>query len=638
MEKKDFYKWDDHGEDGREVIHEWSRKRNEKLKGFGKSYNKLLIYTFDADTLKSFIKNFNFMVIIQMGLAALSVYLFNRFKISFDFHVSLFVSPIVFPLAFSINTDFQRREKVLEDLANFKAAAMLWFFCMREWKKAAGLDDEFLNAVHNKVKNMMFNLREYLLTDKLERRRFISRCMYEDFSDTNQLIEQVRASKLPANTSIISRVIHLLNMLCLSFEKLRVIREYRSPRSIRSFNKVLIFVLPIILSPYFIHLGTKQGASSWCPYYISILVAGVFGALQGVQDKLDDPFDGMTEDDIKIETIDEWTFHNLENIVNRNFTIGRFHVSANIDQADAAKPRAPTLIHSDPIPIPTSPQATARNGGAFTNLRKKILQRSSRRKPNLSRRNSSFGHSRKPMDEVEHNFDPFSHPYAEVLEKIKGNARVQAKKGTGQVYVTDIFTDASKTDSSSSSLVSSEGSRKSVDEPNRPVSPSVVTFADYGDQIDNLESNTDKENSTGNHDTTAAATIHSNNKFQISKIDSPEPSIASTDSDVDSLSAASHQRLLPSSDDVKPTKVNPSPTSRFHLSSVPKTPISNHVELRQIPPSPLTLTTKVIKNNATITNDVSSSPVTDGNTGGELTEIVVVNPVVNGTVENVASA
>ena len=38
---------------------------------------------------------------------------------------------------FSILADFQRREKVLEDLAIFKSSAMMWFFCMRDWREAA---------------------------------------------------------------------------------------------------------------------------------------------------------------------------------------------------------------------------------------------------------------------------------------------------------------------------------------------------------------------------------------------------------------------------------------------------------------------------------------------------------------------
>ena len=145
--------------------------------------------------------------------------------------------------------------------------------------------------------------------------------MYEDYSDCSQLIENLRESKkLLSNPALISRAYHLLNGMCLSFERLCVIREYRSPRSIRSFNKVLVMLLPIILCLYFVAMTRANGANHWGAYFIAVLVAGVFGSLQGVQDKLDDPFDGMSEDDINLDTIDEWTFNSLQSAVNRNFT------------------------------------------------------------------------------------------------------------------------------------------------------------------------------------------------------------------------------------------------------------------------------------------------------------------------------
>ena len=331
-------KWNITHEEGREVIQQWREKRLH-LRVARKSYHEFLIHWFSIDTLKSFLQNINFMVVIQMFMAIIAVYIFQIFKISFDVHVSLFVSPIVFPLAFSINTDFQRREKVLEDLAAFKSSGMAWYFCMREWQQPAGLDTAWITAAHGKLKSLLYHLREYLLTDKIEHRKIILRAMYEDFSDANQLTEKVRASKLPANTAIVSRSIHLLYTMCLSFERLRVIREYRSPRSIRSFNKVLIMFLPIILAPYFVYLGIKSN-NVWEPYYIAVLVAFVFSALQGAQDKLDNPFDGMSEDDINLDTIDEWIFASLEHTMERSFDVGRFKVTVD-PKNDTKEARSP---------------------------------------------------------------------------------------------------------------------------------------------------------------------------------------------------------------------------------------------------------------------------------------------------------
>lgn len=314
-------------EEGREIIQEWSEERLRK-RGKYNSFFNFFSNPFSLDTAKSFLQNVNLMVVIQIMISAVAIYVCQLLKITYQFHVGVLVSPVVFPLAFSINTDFQRREKVLEDLAMFKSTGMVWYFCMREWRKAADLDKFWITVVRGKLKSLLFHLREYLFTSKLEHRKVILRVIYEDFSDASQLIEDVRASKLPANSAIISRVLHLLHTMSISFERLRVIREYRSPRSIRSFNKVIILILPIVLAPYFVELGVEYN-NKWQAYFVSTIVAFVFSLLQGVQDQLDDPFDGLSEDDIQLDSIDEWTKGYLDHAMKRSFDINRFEGNIN---------------------------------------------------------------------------------------------------------------------------------------------------------------------------------------------------------------------------------------------------------------------------------------------------------------------
>ena len=67
----------------------------------------------------------------------------------------------------------------------------MWFFCMRDWREACSMDLDYIKGVRNKIKGIMFHLREYLLTEKLDQRKFIVRVIYEDFSDANQLNEKV---------------------------------------------------------------------------------------------------------------------------------------------------------------------------------------------------------------------------------------------------------------------------------------------------------------------------------------------------------------------------------------------------------------------------------------------------------------
>lgn len=314
----------DYIEDGRADIYKWSEKRRSKRKGIsGRLYHiqKLFI---DRSVLKSFLQNLTIIVILQMVLAALGTFLCQRFALDFDVNISIFVSPIVFPLAFSINADFQRRERVLEDLAEFKGALLVLFFCHRDWIQASGLPTDFLRTVNTILKGLVLNIKEYLLTEKVERRNYILKVIYEDLSDISQLNDRVRGSSLPNNSPLITRLIHYHNLMCHSFERLRVIREYRSPRTIRSFTKVFIFIMPIVLSPYYVHMGINSG-NTWSPYYIAILSTFIFGSLQGVQDILDDPFDGISEDDINLGQLEDWTSHSL--LTNRCITVGRFTVT-----------------------------------------------------------------------------------------------------------------------------------------------------------------------------------------------------------------------------------------------------------------------------------------------------------------------
>ena len=121
------------------------------------------------------------------------------------------------------------------------------------------------------------------------------------------------------------------SLMCHAFERLRVIREYRSPRTIRSFTKVFIFLMPILLSPYYVHMGIKSG-NTWSPYYIAVLTSFIFGTLQGVQDVLDDPFDGISADDINLGQVRsvfkriQWTLSKSGFPPSRNFYM-RTHVN-----------------------------------------------------------------------------------------------------------------------------------------------------------------------------------------------------------------------------------------------------------------------------------------------------------------------
>ncbi|XP_065837613.1 uncharacterized protein [Oscarella lobularis] len=290
-----------------------------------------------GSVLKSFIENISVAVLLQIALAVICTVICDILDLELNAQMTLFVSPIVFPLSFSINACYQRREKVLDDLANLKAAAMVLFFCHRDWWKQAGLPKSFISDSLHTMGHLMDCIRSYLLTNhNIKRIPYLGR-IYLCMSEIAQLNDKVRASKeLPMNGPLVTRLIHYNNIMCWSFERLRVVREYRSPRTIRAFTKVLIFVLPLLLSPYYVYVGRSstvntttgtaklaepvtaasptpmmqqsetRGGTVWPAYFLAVLVSFVFGSLQAVEDALDDPFDGISEDDINLDQLQDW--------------------------------------------------------------------------------------------------------------------------------------------------------------------------------------------------------------------------------------------------------------------------------------------------------------------------------------------
>lgn len=292
-------------------VYEWRKQRKNSEQHCCGFCSEFCSHECSMEVLRVFLGSINILVIIQLTIGVVAVYVVRYFELWFSLHASLLVSPIVFPLAFAINIDFQRREKIVEKLGDMKSSIMIFYFCMREWKHASGLGNDWLCSIRLKLASFSLNLREYLVSDKVEKRRVILSVLYNDMSVIHQLFWELRTSGLPNQGPLVSRLIQTLTGMSVSFESLQNIREYRSSRAIRAFNKVMVFLIPILLSPYFVHLG-RLNRNEWTPYYISVVSCFIFAALQGVHDKLDNPFDGMGEDDIDLNLFEEWVCEILE--------------------------------------------------------------------------------------------------------------------------------------------------------------------------------------------------------------------------------------------------------------------------------------------------------------------------------------
>ncbi len=89
-----------------------------------------------------------------------------------------------------------------------------------------------------------------------------------------------------------------------SFEKMNNVACYRPPVSLRAHSRMFLNLFPIIFGPYFANLAFP--AYPWVGFAVAALYAIVLVSLDNVQDHLENPFDSLGADDLKLEVVEDY--------------------------------------------------------------------------------------------------------------------------------------------------------------------------------------------------------------------------------------------------------------------------------------------------------------------------------------------
>jgi len=122
--------------------------------------------------------------------------------------------------------------------------------------------------------------------------------VYNSFSRLSQLIRtELREKGMPSGE--VSRCNQFLSKMVGSFEKIKHVFQYRTPRTLRAFSDVFITLLPALYGPYFAAVAADYTNPSLA-YVLPVLFAFVLTSLDNIQIHLENPFDQIGEDDVII--------------------------------------------------------------------------------------------------------------------------------------------------------------------------------------------------------------------------------------------------------------------------------------------------------------------------------------------------
>ncbi|KAJ9464128.1 hypothetical protein DIPPA_18955 [Diplonema papillatum] len=279
---------------------------------------------------------FSFSTMNALILSELSTFLCIYYGAYANIHPNLFLTVFVFPLAFSINAVYQRRERALDELATLKAAATTFFLLHQEWHVFMAdpaylefhtvADTKFsklwiahneqyaqwhLHKVYTTVQRLLDDIRTYLSTpdtaydpevhgsraSRVSARHVLLKRVYKgirELSDANERLRRGQTTaavlKVPlaVQPPILTRPIHWMYFMVQAFEKVRGIRDYRSPTTIRSFTKTLSWTVPLLLTPYYAYLAHEF--EDWVAYFVCFFVTLILGSYRIIQDFGENPF------------------------------------------------------------------------------------------------------------------------------------------------------------------------------------------------------------------------------------------------------------------------------------------------------------------------------------------------------------
>lgn len=241
---------------------------------------------------------FDLHVAVVAALTLAATWMCLNYGVQSDLPFELIAIAVVFPTAFSIAAAHRRREDALESLASLRAMIVAIYYAHRDW--IAGQPEHALRA--RGISGKLYGAVCAALACKPDARMEKRLSVADAFSELSESIETLKRAGVSGGE--ISRANQFLYNGVRDFEKLRAIADYRTSSSLRAFSKLFLNILPVLFAPFYAHVAQEAGHPLF-GYAVALAFALVLVGLDNVQDGLEDPFDGIGVDDVKLDVAGE---------------------------------------------------------------------------------------------------------------------------------------------------------------------------------------------------------------------------------------------------------------------------------------------------------------------------------------------
>jgi predicted membrane chloride channel (bestrophin family) len=254
-------------------------------------------------TIRDFVSVMDWQTLVVTLLAVASTFLCRYFKLLADIPVSLIGLAVVFPIVFSINAAYKRREEALKFFSGLKGHAVALYYAHRDWTPAeGGGESEHAGRIRETLEGALLAIREDL--GNKGRTQGSLETVFSAFSKISRSHEQLREAGVAANE--ISRINQYLSKMMIDFERMRNIAHYRTPIALRAYSRVFLNLFPIAFGPYFAYLCSEAETFPYVGYMVAVLYSLVLVTLDNLQEDLEDPYDELGADDVQLDVTESY--------------------------------------------------------------------------------------------------------------------------------------------------------------------------------------------------------------------------------------------------------------------------------------------------------------------------------------------
>ena len=244
--------------------------------------------------IKSIFRIINYKTFIVTILAIASTWLCMKYHVVANLPLTLVGIAIVFPVVFSIDSAYKRRERALALLSDIKAHSLSLYQASSDWIDPK--NEGFKIRIKEKLMEIYAGIR-ILLTSKNRDAKGFEEDLYDKLAELSDLLQEFRKFGLVPGE--MSRVSQYISKIEVALESLKVIYFYRTPVTLRAYSKVFIYSFPIFYGPYFVYVS--QDYTPGLEFMMPVVFSFILVSLDNIQDHLENPFDQVGEDDIKFD-------------------------------------------------------------------------------------------------------------------------------------------------------------------------------------------------------------------------------------------------------------------------------------------------------------------------------------------------